>query len=128
MGASPSIVDAARGRRILFWADTPTIGIGAVVGLIATIFIGSPPRRPEDCINPYVPLRKRQQVAKLLAAGAPIEKYFGHAHCRICGVELGHCDLAGYGFIWPEKAEHYVLEHDVWTPELDLFYNAARRN
>lgn len=127
MGASAHVVDA-RGRRILFWADSPTDGIGAIVGLFTTIFTGSPPRRPEQHVTPYVPLRKRQQVAKLLAAGQPIESYLGHAHCRMCGVELGYRDFAGYGFIWPEKAEHYLLEHGVWTPECEMLYAAARKN
>lgn len=26
-------------------------------------------------------------------------------------------DLTRFGFVWPEKAEHYLTEHGVWTPE-----------
>jgi hypothetical protein len=41
----------------------------------------------------------------------------GWASCRICGAQLGSMDLTRFGFVWPEKAEHYVVAHDVWTPE-----------
>ena len=41
----------------------------------------------------------------------------GFANCRICGANLGSRDVTAFGFVWPEKAEHYILDHDVWTPD-----------
>lgn len=118
-------------KPMLFWG--PAIGHGDTFGALAeafiTLFTGRIPNlQPKDCITNRVTLRKRQIVGKLLAAGEPIKAYMGHAHCRICGVELGYRDLAGYGFTWPERAEHYVLEHDVWTPDCDRLFAAARKN
>src|SRR5262249_35450515 len=34
-------------------------------------------------------------------------------------------DLTRFGFVWPEKAEHYVLAHDVWTPECSALVESA---
>jgi len=33
----------------------------------------------------------------------------------------------GHGFVWPEKADHYVLVDDVWTAECDEMLAAIRR-
>lgn len=60
-------------------------------------------------------------MARVLAGGEDLAAYtglssMGWATCRICGARLGTRDLVGYGLVWPERAEHYVLEHDVWTP------------
>lgn len=60
-------------------------------------------------------------VVSILAVGRPSEAYAGYAYCRICGIQLGSKDLGGFGFVWPEKAEHYVVEHEVWTPDIDRF-------
>ena len=53
--------------------------------------------------------------------------YLGYANCRICGEQLGTRDFFGYGFVWPEKAEHYVINHHVWTKECDEMLIAVRK-
>jgi hypothetical protein len=52
-------------------------------------------------------------------AWAPSGGWDGDANCRICGVVLGSKNIGGWGMVWPQKCEHYVLEHDVWVPGLD---------
>jgi hypothetical protein len=59
--------------------------------------------------------------------GDVLTSYLGWADCRICGAQLGTRDFFGHGFIWPEKAEHYVLEHDVWTPECAELLSVLQR-
>jgi hypothetical protein len=49
----------------------------------------------------------------------------GWASCRICGANLGSRDLTAFGFVWPEKAEHYIVAHDVWTPECTQLFQRA---
>ena len=66
-----------------------------------------------------MPRADREELARVLQRGDVGTAYMGWADCRICGRQLGTRDFFGYGFLWPEKAEHYVLEHDVWTPECD---------
>jgi len=86
--------------RILFW--TPTLG-----------------GRPQDFIRPDIPNTARQIVAVALSVGRDVHPEFqarGWANCRICDRQLGKGDLGGLGLVWPEGAEHYVLEHGVWTP------------
>lgn len=45
--------------------------------------------------------------------------YRGDARCRICKKMLGYRDFFRGKWCWPEMAEHYILEHNVWVPELD---------
>ena len=64
--------------------------------------------------------RKRSVIAKL-KRGEVIQSYRGKANCRICGKSLGNKDLWDDEWLWPEGADHYVSEHDVWFPLLDEF-------
>lgn len=86
-----------------------------------------PGQRPQDFVRHDIPRGKRAQLAAVLARGVIDLRYMGWADCRICGARLGTSDLHGLGFMWPEKAEHYVLEHDVWTPGCDALYEAIFR-
>jgi hypothetical protein len=75
--------------------------------------------RPQDFVRPDIPNTARQIVAVALSAGRDAHPEFqakGWANCRICGRQLGTRDLGGLDLVWPEGAEHYVLEHGVWTP------------
>jgi len=83
--------------RILFWSRTPG-------------------GRPQDFIRRDIPPLARQRVAAILSSGREVYCYKGSADCRICGRSLGTRDLGNFGLVWPELAEHYVLEHGVWTP------------
>lgn len=76
-------------------------------------------RRPRDFVRPGVPVGARQIVAAVLSSGRDAHPGWsakGWANCRICGRQLGTGDLTALGLVWPERAEHYVLEHHVWTP------------
>jgi len=55
----------------------------------------------------------------LLRAGGPGVAYLGFARCRICGEILGTKDFGLLGFVWPERAEHYIERHGVWVPGLN---------
>lgn len=77
------------------------------------------PKRFQDRAFEVSPRRIATAVS-LLRAGRTHVPYKGWADCRICGKRLGSRDLRDGAFLWPEKAEHYVLGHAVWTPELDL--------
>lgn len=77
-------------------------------------------QRPQDFIDPHVPTWARDAVVFMLKNGVdahPGIQAMGWADCRICGANLGSRDLTRFGFVWPEKAEHYLTAHDVWTPE-----------
>lgn len=85
-------------------------------------------RRPQsyqDMIR-TVPPSDKALVLSILPQGRVAEAYAGWANCRICGIELGTKDLAGLGFVWPEKAEHYIEAHGVWTADLDDFVWAVK--
>jgi hypothetical protein len=85
----------------------------------------APGERPQDHVRRDVPDVARQALAVVLQHGRdahPDMQAMGWASCRICGANLGSRDLTAFGHVWPEKAEHYVLAHAVWTPECtDLF-------
>ena len=76
--------------------------------------------RPHDHVRHDIPAVSRRQVALILQHGRdahPSTQAMGWADCRICGTALGSGDRTAFGFVWPEKAEHYVLVHDVWTED-----------
>lgn len=81
--------------------------------------------KPADCVDQNVPAEKREAIAKILTAGKVDAQYRGIAHCRMCRRMLGSADLTGHGFKWPQNAEHYVLKHGVWLPELDVLLQKA---
>lgn len=91
---------------------------------------------PIDCIRTDIPYEDRQTVARGLAVRSTMNPtggiyglaYMGWADCRICGERLGTRDMIGLGFIWPEKAEHYITHHNVWTRECDDFLIALRKS
>jgi hypothetical protein len=71
---------------------------------------------------------KRIWIAAALAQGTRGIGYMGYANCRICDTLLGSADMTGWGFVWPEKAEHYLLAHSVWTPQCMDFFNALPKD
>lgn len=83
--------------------------------------------QPQDHIRRDIPMAVREELAKVLENGERGISYMGWADCRICGERLGTADMVGHGFVWPERAEHYVLKHDVWTPGCDALLVASRR-
>lgn len=76
--------------------------------------------RPQDFIYRGVPAWQRDALVFILQNGVdahPGIQAKGWANCRICGNQLGSMDLTRFGFVWPEKADHYVRAHRIWTPE-----------
>lgn len=129
------------GIRILFWRELPHgINVDEKIGDVAKRSpmtgalmrgvweavqgLGIVGRDPHDWITDKVDPEMRKRLGEALARGKKLMSYMGFAECRICGCQLGTSDLGGYGFVWPEKAEHYVLEHKVWTPECNELYMA----
>src|SRR5262245_55519195 len=84
--------------------------------------------RPQDFVDPSVPSWRRDAIVFILQNGVdahPGIQAKGSAICRICGAQLGSMDLMRFGFVWPEKADHYVVAHDVWTPECSALLESA---
>jgi hypothetical protein len=100
---------------------------GALVELFFSVVTGKVLNfQPKDCVNTKIARADREALARALAGGEVLEEYVGYADCRICGVKLGNQDLMGWGFMWPERAEHYILEHEVWTPDCVRLLAAIR--
>jgi hypothetical protein len=76
-------------------------------------------KRPQDFVRTDVPEESRQRLAVILSKGRILASYRGMASCRVCKQMLGSCDMGAHGFVWPQEAQHYVLQHGVWTPECD---------
>jgi hypothetical protein len=75
-----------------------------------------------------VPDLARRQVTLVLQNGEdahPGVQLKGSASCRLCDEMLGSGNLNAFGFVWPEKADHYVTAHDVWTPGCEELLRAA---
>jgi hypothetical protein len=79
----------------------------------------TPEDPPQSFVRHDVPAGERALVAHALLRGWHVIACAGHANCRICGEALGSSDMAVHGMIYPQKAEHYLIEHDVWTPGCD---------
>lgn len=124
------------GKRILYWSELPpltkkeggprftnpamqALATGIQAGLESLGYLG---RNPQEWVIRTVDRESRELVGNALAQGKVLMRFMGYAECRLCGRQLGSADLYGFGFIWPEKAEHYVLDHDVWTPECNELY------
>ncbi len=118
------------GKRILFWSDSAEPWT-----TMLTSWFGVPQVQPWDFVRKDIPYDDRRVVARALdlrstmnpTGGEILMGYFGIANCRICKAPLGSRDLFGHGFVWPEKADHYVLNHNVWTPDCDELLMAVRR-
>lgn len=105
--ASRFLRSEALGREILYWSDD----------VQPQAFAG----RATSAASGDVLL-----AISVLRSGAPLRAWAGWADCRICGKALGSRDMGALGFVWPERAEHYLEEHEVWTPDLDELVAAAR--
>jgi len=81
---------------------------------------------PSKFVRSHVSDRDRRELATALRGGRTVDAYLGHANCRICGAELGYRDLESHGMVRPDGAEHYVLEHGVWTPGCDELLRRMR--
>ena len=124
----------AAGKKLLFWDETAG-QLQPLLDLLGVKPRGSSRGQPRDHVRRDVPWDDREDLSRALQlrstmtpyGGDVLMSYFGWAECRICGEKLGTRDLFGHGFVWPERAEHYVLNHHVWTPECDEMLAAVRR-
>lgn len=133
------------GEPILFWPSRPGVlreyverkithpvvrAFAAEAADVAEVLIGQmakhEPGQPMEFVRDDVPAADRELVARVLAAGKRGISYMGYAECRICGSRLGVADLYGYGFVWPERADHYVIDHNVWTPGCEKLLEVLR--
>ncbi len=125
----------AGGTPLLFWDDKVDGGLGQILDVLGVVPGGRKYGQPKDHVRDNVPRTDREELARALQIQSPtnpgggdvLMSYMGWADCRICGERLGTRDLFGHGFVWPEKAEHYVLVHGVWTKECGEMLAAIRR-
>jgi hypothetical protein len=80
--------------------------------------------RPHDFVGRPNP--RAAEAVDLLRKPSYKMGWMGYAHCRICKESLGTHDFSAHGFVWPEKAEHYILAHGLWIPDLDDLLAAAK--
>jgi len=126
-------VSAADGRRLLYWDDE----VDGATPLIHALGVSLGKRRgqPRDHVRRGVPAVDRLMLIDVLqlrsatnpSGGAVLASHASWAICRMCGRPLGTRDFFGHGFVWPEGAAHYVVAHQVWTPECDEMLAAIRR-
>lgn len=125
----------AKGKRLLFWDEQATGLFAPLLNLFGISSNDYGRGQPQDHRRLDVPWASREELAHALqirtamnpTGGDVLESYFGFAICRICGMRLGARDFFGYGFVWPEGADHYILAHNVWTPECDEMLTTVRR-
>jgi len=123
-------------KPLLFW-DDPIAGEGLQPLLDALgIALGHKRGQPRDHVRHDVPPVDRLELMRALqprsvtnpSGGDVLMAYMGWADCRICGKRLGTRDFHGHGFVWPELADHYIVHHQVWTPECAEMLAAVRRS
>ena len=124
------------GKRLLFWDDQIGGELQPLLNALGVVPGGRLYGQPRDHIQRDIPHADRIELARALQLRSPacptgtaevLMSFMGWADCRICGKRLGTRDFFGHGFIWPELADHYVLEHDVWTPECSEMLAILRR-
>ncbi len=126
---------SSAGKRILFWDDEPGGPLRPLLDALGGLFGVREYGQPRDHVRVDVPSEDREELSRALqpwgtmnpTGGDVLTNAFGHATCRVCGEELGSKDLFGHGFVWPEKADHYVLAHRVWTPGCDEMLAVLRQ-
>ncbi|MEK6833230.1 MAG: hypothetical protein AABY32_04230 [Nanoarchaeota archaeon] len=62
-------------------------------------------------------IENMEQIVHYLLNGNKAVGYMGFSGCRICNKHLGSYDYTDGTWMWPEKLEHYVSEHNVILPE-----------
>ncbi len=71
------------------------------------------PQQAEAALDP----RTRRAVVSYLGAGALVQQYRGHSHCRYgCPGDNGSSELSDGIWVWPSGLAHYVWKHGVSLP------------
>ena len=125
----------AGGKPLLFWDEKVDGGLGQLLDFFGVVPGGRKYGQPKDHVRRDVPRVDREDLARALqlrsaanpTGGDVMMSYMGWADCRICAERLGTRDFFGHGFVWPEKADHYVIVHGVWTKECGELLAALRR-
>lgn len=123
------------GRPILFWDDETRSPLQPLLDALGVFPKGRRYGQPKDHVRHDVPWTDREELSRALQLRSPtgilggdvLMSYMGWANCRMCGQQLGTRDFFGYGFVWPEMADHYIRNHKVWTPECDEMLAVVRR-
>lgn len=92
----------------------------------ATLLFWSAERPPQRFIRPDVPPADRTAVIDALRGGRKVAFWMGWAQCRICAKPLGSADMLVCDMVYPERADHYLSEHEVWTPGCDELLRRLR--
>ena len=127
--------DRIAGKRLLFWDEQANGLFQPLLDLLGIVPGGRRGNQPHDHVRHDVPWKDREELGQALqlrsamnpTGGDARMRYFGFAICRICNAQLGTRDFFGHGFVWPEGANHYVINHKVWTPECDEMLAAVRQ-
>jgi hypothetical protein len=84
--------------------------------------------RPQSLVRAGWQAHDLDRIVAYLRNGHVFGAWCGLAQCRFsdCGQLLGSCDLTDGEWIWPQKPEHYLLEHEVCLP--DSFVATMRSN
>lgn len=122
------------GKPLLFWDEKVDGDLGQMLDFLGVVPGGRMYGQPRDHIRQDVSQIDRAELARALqlrsstnpTGGDILMSYMGWADCRMCGEHLGTRDFFGHGFVWPEKADHYVLIHEVWTRECTELLAAVR--
>ena len=94
-------IDTTPRRAIGYWSDGSN---------------GTPVLHPRDLVDPSWDEEEKETVVLHLMNGAAWQGYMGFAQCRICGELLGTQDMTDGTYVWPEKLEHYLVDHGVRLP------------
>ena len=72
---------------------------------------------PSTYINEYWNPVELFVVANHIRKATAVNHWKGDAACRLCDERLGSACLSDGKYIFPEKFEHYLIEHDVKPPK-----------
>ena len=115
------------GKPLLYWDSKIDGDLGCILDFLGVVPGGKKYGQPRNHVRSNISAADRTALASALqlrsaanpGGGDVFMSYMGWADCRMCGEQLGTRDFFGHGFVWPEKADHYVLVHGVWTKECD---------
>jgi acyl-CoA synthetase (AMP-forming)/AMP-acid ligase II len=94
-------------------------------------FIGFWKNRVEKYINTlWFESDEYKACLKYLQTGRTSKRYKGYAKCRLCGTRLGTTDMitSDGKWIFPEKYEHYLIEHKVKPNKAQFIRDAVAWN
>ena len=81
-------------------------------------------RDEQTLIHPRILVKERPYddnekaaIVRYMQLGVPCNHYRGFSGCRICGKILGTHERTDGKWVWPDKMDHYVDEHNIALPE-----------